>query len=188
MSSATTSPASAVEIDPQTAAVELEQRRGRLVLWTLAASTGSLFVAAKFGSISWSPSIDLWPAVLLSLAFGTFIGLAQAPIVARCIAGKRFSIVLPAVYVGGAVAAIAAMQSGELIWGLVALTVVPPLLALAATLLPNVALGRRDRCFNCGYNIGGFASDVCPECGAPLPAPVAPPVPTRALPPQEGQA
>ncbi len=176
MASATHPPATTVETDPQTAAVELEQRRGRLVLWTLAATVLSILAAAKVGTIFWSPSIDWGLAILLSLAFGPFIGLAQAPLLGRFIAGKRFSVALPAVYFGSAVAGIVAMQSGELIWGLAALTVAAPLLAFAASLLPDVPLGRRDRCFNCGHSLGGFASEVCPECGAPLPAPPAPAV------------
>ncbi|GEM_PF-3939646 len=149
-------------------AVDLENRRCRLVFIAIGGAIVSILATLLFRAMFWRGDVGWWDGVFISVVVGTFVGLAQAPVLGWTIARKRLVLALPLIYVGAVAISCLVLQRHETAWALVAVTFTVPLLASIAMLLPNQQLGRRDRCYGCGYDLSRNQSDACPECGAPV--------------------
>jgi len=155
-------------------AVDLENRRRRLVVVGLCCSIASLLIALLAGTMFWPTPIGWWSGLLIATVVGSFVGLAQAPILGLTIARRKPLLAAPLVYLGAALVCLLVLQTRQGAWAVVAFTFTVPLLASLAMLLPSQRLGRRDRCYSCGYDLSGHPADACPECGSPVLTPVEP--------------
>lgn len=168
-------PSTAPPVDELFDTLELERSRSRLVPLAVACAIASLIVVFIAHAILSGNSYRT-DAVAIALIAGVFVGLAQAPVLAWAIARKKLVLVVPLIYILSTIATAAVMGEDHPFWSIFAFTLIVPLLAVLARLLPNRRIAVRNHCYACRYDLSGGTPGLCPECGAPQAVTAPPPM------------
>ncbi len=152
----------------------LLRRKRRMFLISIGAGgSGIAILAAVSAALTWRSSSLGWIS-LLAWPVGGIAGLAHAPILCTTVAGRKWSLALPAVYLPALALGVALLTQRQLLAAFIVFECAVPAAAVLALALPRHRIDSDGTCILCGYNLAASGSVVCPECGAPAAASGAP--------------